>query len=170
LSEEAIKRANTRKERYEFEANFITGDVTKLPFPDNSFDMVSVHDGLHHIREPGKAIKEMARVAKKSVIIIEPAKALGTKISIAFGISKKYEGEDFVYRFTGKELESWLKEGGVNKIMSGRYIMYYPHKPGTIFKFLSLPVVFTISKLGFHLTNALFGKFGNKIQVIGLKL
>jgi len=169
LSEDAIERARIRKERYKFEAYFRVANATKLPFSDNSFDIVSVHDGLHHLKEPWRAVKEMVRVAKRGVIIIEPAKALVTKISILLGISKKYEDKDFVYRFTKRELENWLKKDSIDKVISKKYIMYYPHKPGIIFKFLGLPVIFTIVKAGFNLINIFFGRFGNKIQVIGLK-
>ncbi len=55
-------------------------DATNLPFPDNTFDVVSVHDGLHHLSEPWKAVREMVRVAKKGIVIIEPAKAAYLKL------------------------------------------------------------------------------------------
>lgn len=169
LSEESIKRAKIRKERYNFNSEFKVGDVTNLSFPDNSFDIVSVHDGLHHLSEPWKAVREMVRITKKGVVIIEPAKSLITKISVWLGISTNYEGKDFVYRFKENEIASWLKGTGIKKVISKRYIMYYPHKPGVVFKFLGLPVIFTIVKFGFYLINVFLGRFGNKIQVIGLK-
>lgn len=169
ISDDCIRRAKIRAERYEFSANFRIGDSKNLPFPGNSFDIVSVHDGLHHLDNPKEAVKEMTRLARRGVIIIEPAKALITELSILLGVSLKYEGADFVYRFKKDELTSWLKEFGIKKVLIKRYIMYYPHKPGRFFRIFDNAVVFYIAKKIFEIVNMLFGKFGNKVQVIGLK-
>jgi len=169
LSEEAIERTKARKKRYKFEAEFKVANAINLPFPDNSFDIVSVHDGLHHLKEPKKAVKEMVRVARKGVVIIEPAKAFITQISVFLGISSDFEESDFVYRFGENEIMSWLKEFGIKKIIIKRYIMYYPHEPGRIFQIIGMPGLFQIVKTTFYVINILFGRFGNKIQVISLK-
>ena len=169
LSPEAVERGSIRSKRYNFQAEFRIADSTNLPFPDNSFDIVSVHDGLHHLDTPKKAVKEMARLAKKGVIIIEPAMALITELSILLGVSLRYEGADFVYRFKKNELTSWLKEFGIKKVLIKRYIMYYPHKPGRLFRIFDNVVLFYIVKKIFEIVNMLVGKSGNKIQVIGLK-
>ena len=144
-------------------------DVTNLPFADNSFDIVSVHDGLHHLENPKRAVEEMGRVAKGAVIIIEPAKALITRISVRLGISTDYEGADFVYRFKENEMRQWLKKAGIRKVISRRYIMYYPHQPGRFFRIFDNKVSFFIAKTTFQLLNILLERLGNKIQVIGLK-
>lgn len=169
ISPGCIKRAKIRSQRYGFSAKFQVADGENLPSSDNSFDIISVHDGLHHLNNAKKAVKEMARLAKKGVIIIEPAKALITKLSILLGVSLKYEGADFVYRFKKDELTSWLKEFGIKKVLIKRYIMYYPHQPGRFFRIFDNMVLFYIAKRMFQVINILFGKFGNKIQVIGLK-
>lgn len=169
LSFECIERAKIRSQKYGFSAKFQVADSKNLPFPDNSFDIVSVHDGLHHLNNPEKAVKEMARLAKKGVVIIEPAKALLTELSILLGVSLKYEGADFVYRFKKDELTSWLKEFGIKKVLIKRYMMYYPHKPGRFFRIFDNGVLFHIVKRIFEVVNMLFGGFGNKIHVIGFK-
>jgi len=169
LSGEAIERAKTREERYNFEADFKVADAGKLSFPDNSFDIVSVHDGLHHLKNPQKAVSEMVRVAKKGVIIIEPAIALITRISVFLGISTDYEGEDFVYRFKKNELQEWFKNTGCKDIRMKRYIMYYPHQPGKLFKLFDFYPLFLATKISFFLINILLGKLGNKVQIIALK-
>lgn len=169
FSEEAIGRANQRKEKYKFQAEFKMGDAQNLSFSDNSFDIVSVHDGLHHLKDPAKAVREMARVSRKGIIIIEPAKCFITEIAILLGISLRYEGPDFVYRLEEKETRRWLEGVGFKKVFVKRYIMYYPHEPGIFFKILGLPVLFQLYKLCFVFGNALFGRVGNKIQIIGLK-
>lgn len=43
------------------------GDATNLPFPDNSFDLVTEFGVLHHVRQPARAVAEMLRVARHAV-------------------------------------------------------------------------------------------------------
>ncbi|MCE5301356.1 MAG: class I SAM-dependent methyltransferase [Spirochaetia bacterium] len=50
---------------------FKKADSEKLPFKSSSFDTVIEKDMLHHARDPYRAMKEMVRVAKKRVIVIE---------------------------------------------------------------------------------------------------
>jgi ubiquinone/menaquinone biosynthesis C-methylase UbiE len=169
ISPECIDRAKMRSQRYGFSAKFQVADSKNLPFPDNSFDIVSVHDGLHHLNNPKKAVLEMVRVAKKGVIIIEPAKSFITTVSILLGISSDFEGEDFVYRFKAKEIKDWLTKADCKEVSIKRYIMYYPHKPGRLFRVFDFLPLFFLTKMLFYLINFFFGRFGNKIQIITLK-
>ena len=45
------------------------GDALALDFPDNSFDVVCEFAVLHHIRDHGRAVAEMCRVAKRAVFL-----------------------------------------------------------------------------------------------------
>ncbi|KAL4863847.1 hypothetical protein BDV12DRAFT_206156 [Aspergillus spectabilis] len=44
--------------------DFRVGDIYSLPFADESFDIVHVHQVLQHISEPVKALRELRRVVK----------------------------------------------------------------------------------------------------------
>lgn len=46
-------------------------DGKKIPFPDNSFDVVLLICVLHHCDEPSEVLKEAKRVTKDRIIIIE---------------------------------------------------------------------------------------------------
>ncbi|PKY05701.1 putative ubiE/COQ5 methyltransferase [Aspergillus campestris IBT 28561] len=46
--------------------DFRVGDIHSLAFPDNSFDLVHVHQVLQHIADPVQALREMRRVAKSN--------------------------------------------------------------------------------------------------------
>jgi ubiquinone/menaquinone biosynthesis C-methylase UbiE len=51
---------------------FHEGNVEKLPFADNSFDIVSCHHTLEHVRNLKAAVDELKRVAKYQLIIVVP--------------------------------------------------------------------------------------------------
>jgi ubiquinone/menaquinone biosynthesis C-methylase UbiE len=42
-----------------------------LPCPDSSFDVVSEFSVLHHVPNPTSVVKEMTRVARKAVVIVD---------------------------------------------------------------------------------------------------
>jgi len=48
------------------------GTITALPFPDNSFDVVTATCILEHIIDVEKAVAELKRVARKQVVIVVP--------------------------------------------------------------------------------------------------
>lgn len=53
-------------------AAYIQGDITKMPFPDHSFDIVICTEVLEHLEKPEAALKELIRVARKYVFITVP--------------------------------------------------------------------------------------------------
>jgi SAM-dependent methyltransferase len=98
-------------------------DAEKLTTPDNSFDFVCIHNGLHHCGCPQAAILEMLRVARKGILLFEPYDNLVTRIGIRLGVGQKFETAavfyngfthgglrngpvaNYVYRFTKWEIE-----------------------------------------------------------------
>jgi ubiquinone/menaquinone biosynthesis C-methylase UbiE len=59
-------------------------DAEQLTLPADSYDIVLVQDGLHHLQRPTLGFTEMLRVARTAVVVIEPhtgivARLLGTK-------------------------------------------------------------------------------------------
>jgi ubiquinone/menaquinone biosynthesis C-methylase UbiE len=52
--------------------SYTKGVIEKLPFADKSFDIVTCHHTIEHIRDIKKAITELKRVARKQVIIVTP--------------------------------------------------------------------------------------------------
>tara|TARA_Y100000310_G_scaffold221576_1_gene223164 strand:+ start:19660 stop:20238 length:579 start_codon:yes stop_codon:yes gene_type:complete len=65
INQEAIKRG----ERNNTGIKFILGNAEKMNFKDNEFDLVICKDVLHHCENPEKAVDEIKRVGKKSIII-----------------------------------------------------------------------------------------------------
>lgn len=56
--------------------NLKQGDIYKLPFKDNTFDLVICCEVLEHLEDPEKALKELTRVSKKHVILSVPNEPL----------------------------------------------------------------------------------------------
>lgn len=56
--------ARAARERGERGVVFLEGDATHLPFADEQFDLVVSRFALHHIDDPAKAAREMARVCR----------------------------------------------------------------------------------------------------------
>ena len=62
---EMIELARAKAPSIQFEV----ADVTALPFEDQRFDIASIGFGIRNVADPAKGIAEMARVAKKVVIL-----------------------------------------------------------------------------------------------------
>lgn len=63
-------------------------DAEKLTFDDGAFDLVIVHEGLHHCYSPHRAILEMFRVARRGVMLVEPANTLLTRVTKSSALAK----------------------------------------------------------------------------------
>lgn len=83
-------------------------DAEAMDLSDRSFDIVLVHDGLHHLPRPGTGFAEMLRVAKRAAIVIEPYNGLvGDLLGQEWEMT---EGEmNFVYRWDRKMIEQTAK-------------------------------------------------------------
>lgn len=46
------------------DVHFVNGDAQSLPFPDASFDAVTISFGLRNVPDPGRALAEFARVTR----------------------------------------------------------------------------------------------------------
>lgn len=55
-----------------YQDRFKQGDITNLPFEDNSFETLLAFEVLEHISDINLAVKEMHRVSKKNIIISVP--------------------------------------------------------------------------------------------------
>lgn len=66
--EESVKLAQLRNPR----AVFSRGDIYNISHGDKSFDLVYCFEVLEHLEEPDRALKEMARVARRAVVMSVP--------------------------------------------------------------------------------------------------
>jgi ubiquinone/menaquinone biosynthesis C-methylase UbiE len=64
LSAEMLARCQENMRRWEFQADLFLGNAERLPFADESFDVVFHVGGINFFSDRAKAIAEMIRVAK----------------------------------------------------------------------------------------------------------
>jgi len=166
LSLGAAKRARERSRRFELGIESVVADVEQLPFPDESFDLVAVHDGLHHLADPHAGLSEMARVARRWILVTEPSAARLTRIAVRLGIARETEDAgNPVARMDPSKVGVLLEQLGFRVLHSERYAMYYPHHPGRIFRLLSHPILFPLVRMSWRVANAAMGRVGNKMVV-----
>lgn len=60
LSDQMLRRARTRLKTTR--PNFVAGDMTRLPFADNSFDCATVGWVIEHLPDPEPGLREIGRV------------------------------------------------------------------------------------------------------------
>lgn len=151
FSEEYVKLAKKKLKR----GKFVVGSVTKMPFPDESFDYIFSVDVLQHVPDLKKAILEFHRVLKKNgkLIIIDKNKfGLHKKYMIPKILIQKYR-EATEWRYSGFK-ERWFRPKRFNKLIGGvfrdaKYEYLMENKKNRIFKLfpkLSLYVAWTAKK------------------------
>jgi ubiquinone/menaquinone biosynthesis C-methylase UbiE/uncharacterized protein YbaR (Trm112 family) len=166
LSLGAALRALERARRFGLALTPVVADVERLPFADRSFDVVYVHDGLHHLEDPLVGLREMARVARVAVSVNEPAKAKATAAAVRTGLSIDYEeAGNRVERMSTDQIRELLEGEGFEIKGAERYAMLYRHQAGVPLKALSAPGISALAQGGWRAANALIGPAGNKLTV-----
>ena len=170
VSRGAARRATERARRHGFELHAVVADAEQLPFRNASVDVVFVHDGLHHLDDPLVGLAEMARVARSTVSVSEPARTRITALAARAGLALEREDSgNSVGRLDAHAVEDELRRGGFRIVRSGRYGMYYRHEPGRIVRLLSRRELFTAATASFRLANAVAGRFGNKLAIVAAR-
>lgn len=64
-------RVEAARQRYP-DMEFVVGAANALPFPNAAFDIVTCIEVLEHLEDPGAALRELLRVARRYVVITVP--------------------------------------------------------------------------------------------------
>lgn len=65
LIQQGVAAGNTR------EVSLLQASGEALPFADGSFDVVTEFSTLHHVSNPSAVVREMLRVARRAVVIVD---------------------------------------------------------------------------------------------------
>ena len=87
----------------------LVGDAENLPAEDDSYDVVFCGNLLHHLEDPLIAVREMRRVARRHVVLIEPN--IINPLMFAFGVVKKEERGSL--KFTGWYVKNLGRRAGM---------------------------------------------------------
>jgi ubiquinone/menaquinone biosynthesis C-methylase UbiE len=66
-------------------AEYVAGTAYELPFDDGEFDLVSAIEVFEHLERPAAALSEMARVARRYVLVSVPREPLWRAANVAAG-------------------------------------------------------------------------------------
>jgi ubiquinone/menaquinone biosynthesis C-methylase UbiE len=91
------------------------GDIYKLDYKDNSFDLLICTEVLEHLKDPIKAVEEMKRVTSKYIIISVPNEPFFIMANFLRGKYLKSFGNhpEHINHWTANGLEKFLKKQGL---------------------------------------------------------
>jgi demethylmenaquinone methyltransferase/2-methoxy-6-polyprenyl-1,4-benzoquinol methylase len=103
---------------------FVAGDGTKLPFPDDSFDAVTISFGLRNIVNPDAGLAELARVTKPGgrIVVCEfshPTWAPFRKVYVEYlmralpAVAKAVSSSPDAYVYLAESIRAWPDQAGL---------------------------------------------------------
>ena len=95
------------------------GDIYKLPYEDNSFDLVMATEVLEHLEDPKKALSEIQRVSSKYVILSVPNEPLFMIANFLRGKNITRWGNDIehIQHWTSKSFQKFVESQRVKVIL-----------------------------------------------------
>jgi hypothetical protein len=95
-------------EKRELRVRCLELDAEAMDIPDDSFDLVVVKDGLHHLSRPVLGYNEMIRVARRAVVVMEPAAGWAAS---CLGRTWEWNGNvvNYVFRWDSRLFEQALR-------------------------------------------------------------
>lgn len=106
----------------------VCGSANKLPFKNNSFDIVFCSNLLHHLENTQETVSEMKRVSCKYVILSEPNRY--NPFMFMFGLLKKMERGSL--KFSLRYMKKLVENEGLKIISTATMGMILPNKTPTI--------------------------------------
>lgn len=97
-------------------------DIGRLPFPDSSFDLVLAIEVLEHVPDPEVALTELARVARRHLVLSVPREPIWRVANMARG---KYIG---ALGNTPGHINHW-SSGGFTRLVASRFTVARVHRP-----------------------------------------
>ena len=106
--------AEAKRDNHSAKLHFSVQDMFRLPYADESFDVIIVANALHIVPEPEKALSEICRVLRDDGVLIAPTfthadNSFFGKVKAFF---MKLAGFPLHSRWTNEEYLAFLRENG----------------------------------------------------------
>lgn len=102
----------------------LQADITELPFADRAFDLVICWEVLHHVPDPAVALAEMARVARRWLLIFEPNPLNLAQLLFAL-VDREHR---WVMRYSSRFLQAQLARAGLRVSHHQRVGLIFPNR------------------------------------------
>jgi SAM-dependent methyltransferase len=163
-----------------------------LPFPDEGYDHVIAHAGIHHASRPHQVLCEMYRVTRRTAMFFESQDSALVRLAVWFGLISEFEwngildsggtrgGVDdrpvpnYVYRWTRREVEKLVRSLDPAREPSLAYVtewnFYYRRLARRLARTplgkLPPSVLDAACRAAVQTANGLFGRQGNAFAAI----
>lgn len=118
---------------------FIEADATVLPFPDGTFDVVTISFGLRNVQEPKKALAEMFRILKPGgrLVICEFSKPPRAVFRAGYNTYMKYvmpvvvrlsSSNSEAYDYLADSIREWPDQDTLSKWLRGAGFSRVAHR------------------------------------------
>ena len=142
---EMLEVARTKSAEVEFEV----ADVTRLPYPDGTFDVSSISFGIRNVNDPRKGIAELARVVRPGgrVIVLE----FGQPRARAFAALYNFYNRHVLPRvggvLTGDRAAYTYLQTSAGRFPSGEAFVQLMHESARFSSIECIPLTFGIAWL-----------------------
>lgn len=114
LTPAMLEHARAAQQRQGFDnISWECGDVTALPYPDGSFDIVTCRYAFHHFPDPLAVLTEMRRVCAPGgrVVVVDSAPTVGK--AAAFNAMERLRDPSHTRAFAPEDLIALYREAGL---------------------------------------------------------
>jgi SAM-dependent methyltransferase len=164
VSAGALQRARERFRRRAIAATPAVALAERLPLRDGAVDVAYVHDGLHHLEDPAAGLREMARVARRAVIVSEPTDSPVTRLAVRAGLATDTEDAgNRVARLDPRAAAEELRAAGFHAVSARRYAMHYDPDVGRLARGMSRPRLAPAARTALRVLATAGRPVGNKL-------
>lgn len=114
ISPTMLGRTRAQARRLGLDIEVTTADITRLPFPDNEFDLCVSFNGLHCMPDPALAVRELARCLKPGGRLIGDTIVRGAGWRQDLAVTAFRRAGLFGPGGTEADVERWLTDAGLH--------------------------------------------------------
>ncbi len=163
----AVRRACERARRRGYPFVGVVGDADAPPFRSRAFSLVAIHDALHHLDDPLGTLERIVDLTRDILVVMEPCVSWVTRIGVLVGISVDVEDAgNPVRRLAPEPLAAAVRKAGFSAAEVHRYLLYYPHQPGNLYRLLDRRPLYDLGRLAVTVGYRVGALGGNKLQLL----